>query len=416
MNVWFVNQYALPPNQPGGTRHFSLARALKKYGIKTTIIAANRSYFTGEKIADNLCEYYDEVEFHFLNTNPLSFFNHKTKRFSAMLCFAWSFQTFSRSVRSYPDIIIGSSPSLFSAWAACKQAKKIGIPFILELRDLWPQTLIDLGNYSSFNPGVLLLDAIERKLYRYADHSISLLPYSANHIKKKGGCKDRITWIPNFVDLDITEVRSTPPEELKYSEHGKYFTVIYAGAHGLANALDAILDAAGILQEKNGNRYRFLFIGDGHEKERLRQRAISEGIETVMFLPAVPKADITCYFAYADALIVNMNPSGLYQFGISFNKIYDYLAAGKPIVFGSDAANNPVRDSNSGICVPANDASAIALALEHLYNMPKAKRSEMGRRGRDYILAHHEVNILSQRLAVLLKEVNDNFKRSNGRR
>jgi glycosyltransferase involved in cell wall biosynthesis len=180
---------------------------------------------------------------------------------------------------------------------------------------------------------------------------------------------------------------------------------MYAGAHGPANALDAVLDAAGTLERRQPGRFRFLFVGDGHDKPRLQSRAAAEGLHQVRFLDPVPKAEIYDLMAHADALVVNMNRGNLYRFGISFNKLYDYLAVGRPVVSGTDAANDPIAEAGAGITVPANDPGALATALEQLAAATPAERAAMGARGRAFVAEHHDIERLAERFDEVLHAV-----------
>jgi glycosyltransferase involved in cell wall biosynthesis len=402
MKVWIVNQYALPPTQSGGTRHFSLAKGLRDEGIEVEIIASSRNYLSGAEIPEAAGgeQTFDGVSYTFLKSWQLPLLTGRGGRLGAMLAFAITLRAHLKARSDSPGVVLGSAPTLFVALVAYWEARRRGVPFVLEVRDIWPQTLIDLGGYSPSHPGVLLFGMIERFLYKRADHIITLLPYAGHHIAAHGGEPDSVTWIPNGIDLGLAgPVRPTKrtPE--------RPFVVKYVGAQGLANALDAVLDAADLLQRHHGERFQFVMVGDGHEKERLRHRAAAEGIRTVAFQPAVPKAEVYDHLAAADALIVNMNPGSLYRFGISFNKLYDYLAAGRPVVFGSAAVNDPIAEAGAGLCVPANDAEALVGAIEQLAAMTPMEREAMGARGRAYVEANHDMKKLAQRLAGVFREV-----------
>jgi glycosyltransferase involved in cell wall biosynthesis len=183
------------------------------------------------------------------------------------------------------------------------------------------------------------------------------------------------------------------------------FVVMYAGAHGPANALDAILDAAARLERRQPGRFRFVLVGDGHDKPRLERRAEREGLDSVVFLQPVPKAEIYALLAGADALVVNMNPGALYQTGISFNKLYDYLAVARPIVAGSDAADDPVALAGAGLTVPANDGDALAAGLEQVASLSPGEREALGARGRAFVQEHHDIDRLAEEYAAVLRSL-----------
>jgi len=329
----------------------------------------------------------------------------RSGRLATMFGFGRAFRGAVRAREPGPDVIVGSTPSPIAAWAASAEARRRGVPFVLEVRDLWPQTLIDLGGYARWHPGVLLFGAIERSLYRRADHVVSLLPHAERHIARVCAAPPRTTWIPNGVDLELARrARTEPAGRTGVAPDGR-FVVMYAGAHGPANALDAILDAAALLERRRPGRFRVDLVGDGHDKDRLRRRVESEGLESVRFLDPVPKAEVYRLLAGADGLIVNMNPGRLYRSGISFNKLFDYLAVGRPIVFGTDAANNPVAEAGAGVTVPANDAAALAAAVEHVADLSPAERDSIGSRARAFVEEHYDIERLAERFAGVLRSV-----------
>lgn len=398
MKVWIVNQYALPPSASGGTRHYSLSRALQPRGIEVEIFCSTRNYLTGRTIAEAGTRDCAGVRFTFVDAGPAPPVGRRTGRLAGMLGFARGFRRAARQRRDAPDAVVGSTPSPIGAWAASAEARRRGVPFVLEVRDLWPRTLVDVGRLPRWHPAVRVFGALERALYRRADRIVTLLPLAEQHIRSVYPAAAPITWVPNGVDLRLVP-RAAEPRAHADGD----FVVLYAGAHGPANALDAVLDAAGRLERRRPGGFRFVLVGDGHDKPRLRARAEAEQLDSVAFLDPVPKADVYGLMAGADALIVNMNRGNLYRFGISFNKLYDYLAVGRPIVSGTDAANDPVAEAGAGITVPANDAEALAAALERLSASPAAERAAMGARGRAFVEARHDIERLAARFDDVLR-------------
>lgn len=399
MNILWINQFAVAPDQAGGTRHFSFARRLVQSGHDVTIVASGMNYLTRD-VRQGSQEFTTEtregVRFHWLSTGA-----HSGTRFSrALNLFRFAsgilrVPGFDRLPR--PDVVIGSSPSPFAALAALCVARRIGATFVLEVRDLWPQTLVEIGNLSRYHPFVLLIDAIQRRLYRNASRIITLLPGSRDEIVKCGGRADDIAWIPNGIDLDLcgAATRSAPDD-------GR-FDVVYAGAHGTANALDTIVACAAIL-EREGSGTMFHLYGDGPEKARLAGVAIERGANNIRFHDPVPKAQVYEVLAAADAFVLVLKKSGLYRHGFSLNKLWDYMAAGRPIVFSVDAEQNVVEEARCGLTVPAEDAQAMAAAVRTLAGMSAEEREAMGRRGRRFVEEHHDIAGLAQRLENVLND------------
>lgn len=405
MNILIVNHYVGKPTDGMGNRHYMFAKELVSRGHSATIVASSFSHRTrtenhltkGERWRKEIVE---GVPFVWVRTPPYT--GNGLDRVWNMLCFAYRIMAWSNEFPlERPDVVIGSSPHLFAASAAQKLARRYDVPFVLEIRDLWPETLIELGNFSRRNPGILLMEQIERRLYRSADHTICLLPGGIEHISQKGGTRGKITWVPNGIDL-----KAIPLPCPRYENHSK-FTVMYAGAHGLANGLDSILDAAALIRDMGlEERAQFRFIGDGPEKERLQERARGQGLNTIQFEPYVPRKEIYDLLQEADAFVITLKDAALFRrFGVSPNKLFDYLASGRAVIFGIDSLNNPVKKFNAGFTVPPEDPEAIARAVTQLMEMSQEERWEMGLRGRRYVEEFHDYERLADRIETILYEV-----------
>ncbi|WP_216320680.1 glycosyltransferase family 4 protein [Deinococcus aestuarii] len=398
MKIWMVNQYAIPPEQAGITRHFSFAKALVEKGHDVTIIASSFDHVTQRETrlqgrALWKFEMTDGVRFFWLRTPPYK--GNSKARMVNMAVFAWRVLRETHRLGK-PDVILGSSPHLFGALAARWRAYSLRVPFVLEIRDLWPQSLIDLGNVSEGHPLVHALRVVERHLYSTADQIVTLLPGAVNYIEQRGGKKGRVTWVSNGVSLDDV----LPSEGVV---EGKSFRVVYAGTHGLANGLDSILDAAKIVCEREQRDVEFVFYGDGPERRRLEARASSENITNLTFMGPVSKNCIYEELVKADAFIVTMRNINLYQHGISFNKLYDYLACARPVVFGSNTPNNPVADVLAGITVEPENAVQMAEGVMALAKATPQERAEMGWRGRRFVEENYSLIALAARLEQVLQ-------------
>jgi glycosyltransferase involved in cell wall biosynthesis len=403
MKVWIVNQYAVPPSQAGITRHHTLAAELIRRGHEVTIVASSFDHVTrtetrlapGETAR---VETHAGVPFVWLRTPPYR--GNSVRRMANMAHFAARVErTLPRLGLDRPEVIIGSSPHLFGAWAAERLASRGGVPFVLEVRDLWPQSLVELGNVPEGHPLVRALERLERHLYRRAVRILALLPGAGEHLVAKGALASSVVHLPNGADLSVSPTPVAPEPHAR-------FTAMYAGTHGLANGLDGLLDAAALLHAEGlGDRLLMRFIGDGPDKPRLAERARALGLDWVSFEPPVPKSRVHEVLQEADAFLVTMHAVGLYRYGISFNKLYDYMAAGRPTVLGASASNNPIAEAGAGLSVPAGDAAAFAEALKTLMAMSPAERWEMGQRGRAAVERHHDFRRLADTLEATLLDV-----------
>lgn len=400
MNIWLVNHYAIPPSRPGGTRHYAFAKELQKRGHRVIIVASSFDHHVRQETRLSRGEY-----FKFQEEEGVPFFWLRTPAYKAntlarllnMLAFAFDVAWWAKpSVLGKPDLVLGSSPHPFAALAAYLQSLRYKVPFILEVRDLWPQTLIDLGNFSPSHPLILLLGRIERFLYMKADKIITLLPLAYLHMVQKGADKSKIIWIPNGVDLSLLP-KPKPPEAKTR------LTVMYAGSHGLANNLDVVLDAAAILKNRGlSELVEFKLVGEGPEKTKLIDKAKSLNLTNVYFEDPVPKRLIYEKMSDADVLLLTLKDGPLFRFGVSPNKLFDYMAVGRPVVFAARAPHNPVEEAGAGIVVPPDDPKALADAVYNLANLSWEERWAMGLRGRRYLEEHHSVERLVDRLEEVL--------------
>lgn len=401
MNIWLVNHYAIPPTLAGGTRHFSLAKELIKRGHDVTVIACKHHHLANEGL-DAYQPYqiyeFDRVKFFWIPAPKYS--THSIDRLVNVLVFALRFYLeTSLHKLPRPDAILGSSVHLFTPLAAERVARRHKIPFVLEIRDLWPQGLIELGHLSPKHPLTKVFLIIEKYLYRHADSIVSVLSGAKEHIVAKGGDSSKVTWISNGADFSIIPEAMPPTPK-------SIFTVMYAGSHGEGNALSPILEAAEILKHQSWeNRVRFRFIGSGVQKSHLQEIAKAKQLNNVSFEDPIPKAQIYEALSDADAFVLSWHKSPLYRWGISANKLFDYLAMARPIIHAVETSYDPVAQARAGISVPAEDAMAIAEAIKILIDMSPQARWEMGLRGRQYVADEFDLRKLAIKLEKIFYEL-----------
>lgn len=406
MNIWIFNQYAVTPDLPGGTRHYDLGQELARRGHHVVIIATSFHHHmhkeTRLKPGERLkIEDVNGVKFVWLRTPP--YWRNDWRRVWNMLVFAlrawWLGRRLFYEVGK-TDVVIGSSPPLFVPLAVYWIARHYGVPFVMEVRDLWPQTLIDMGALREGWPITKALRTLEKFLYRKSEKIISLLPFAYEYISALGIHREKIVWIPNGVDL--TRFKELLSTDGFLSEE---FKVMYLGAHGQANALDVLIQAAKVIHDRGLRKIRFILLGDGPEKPRLIRLAQSWKVGNIEFRQPVPKSEVPKLLREADAFIFSLEEVKVFRYGISPNKLFDYMSVAKPIIFAVNASNNPIEEAHCGLTVPPRDPQALAEAVIRLYQMPKEEREAMGRRGRAYVEEYHDIQKLSQRLECVLLEV-----------
>jgi len=303
---------------------------------------------------------------------------------------------------SVPDIVIGSSPHLFGALGAWGLARRHRATFVLEVRDVWPESLVELMGLSRRHPLVLVLTWVEKFLYRRADLIVGVLEGVAERVTEVvGEAAPPVIWVPNGVELDGI------PIESPRGDPGN-FNVIYAGAHGVPNALDVLLEAAQFLRQAHHPDtpdIHIRLIGDGRAKDSLEEYAAARDLTNVSFEGLVSKHAIHRLLLEADAFVLPGRKTMLYRYGASPNKLFDYMACGRPVVFGLDMEVNPVSVSGGGVAVPPEDPTALGEALVELARMDPRRRAEMGSRAREYVQEHHDVRRLASVLAGALLRV-----------
>jgi len=392
LRIWICNHYAIPPDRPGGTRHHSLAKALIEQGHEVAVIAASHGLpmtQAGEG-KPSVDREFDGVPFVWLATPP--YYGNSVGRLKNMLAFGRALRRLApERVGFQPDVVIGSSPHLIAANAASQLARRFKAVFVAEIRDIWPQSLVDLG-VSPKHPFVIYQGGLEKKVYRCAKGLVTLLPGSVPYFVGMGVPKSRILVVPNGIDLSLA-----PPVQPEPSG----FTAIYTGAHGPANNLDVVLDAAKLCKEK----VQFRLVGSGPEKARLIERRDSEGIANVEFGEPVSKTEVFGLLARANVCIHCLSDAKVFSHGVSPNKMFDYMSAGRPVVVSASVKDSPVELAGCGTIVPAGDAVALASAIDEIATLDSEERSLMGLRGRQYVEEHHDLAKLAANLADFLQRI-----------
>ena len=406
MNIWIFHHYAITPDMPGGTRHYDLSRELVKRGHKVTIFAKSFHHYLhkemrlgpGEKWK---LEEVDGIRFVWIRTPP--YWKNDWRRVRNMAVFGarawWLGLRLPKIVPEVekPDVIIGSSPHLLTPLAAYKVAQHYGVKFIMEVRDLWPQIFVDMGVLSAHHPVTKGLQALERFLYRRAERIIILGHQMRGYISNRGVSEEKIVWIPNGVDLSRFASTACPGvsrEDLQ---------VMYLGAHSPTNSLDVLIHAAKIIEEQGFRGIRFVLIGDGPEKPQLMALSEELGLNNVEFRDPVPKTKVPKVLREADILVITKE-STFFSYGGSILKLFDYMAAKKPVILSGKPLHDPIEEAGCGLTVPPRDPKALAEAIIQLYQMPEEEREAMGRRGWEYVERHHDIRKLGERLEGVLEE------------
>lgn len=408
MVVWYLNHYASPPGKGLPGRPYFLAKSMSELGHEVINICASAHHLRSE-IAPS-----DELE-RVIKIQGVNYFQVVTRpyqgngygRLMNMLDYARQVKQLNRAVRDgclpKPDVLVPSCVHLFSFNPAYALAKEFSAKIIFEVRDIWPLSLVELAGVPRWHPLILWMSYLERCAYRQCDAVVSLLPSALDHMVSRGMNEGKFHYIPNGISLEEWEGDGDPLPELhhalfsKLKSQGKLI-VLYAGAHGPPNALDQILD----LKKINNNEdvpYHFVLIGDGVEKENLIRRSIQENLSFVSFLPKLKKSQVISAIRSSDVCFISLKEAPVFRFGVSPNKLGDYLISGRPVIYSIIAGNDPVAEANAGISVRPYDVFKLDSALRRFYDMPISEREKLGLNGREFALKNLDWKILGKKYA-----------------
>lgn len=402
MNILLINHYAGSIKHGMEYRPFYLAREWTHLGHQVTIVAASFSHvrtLVPQLQGDRTEELVDGVAYDWLRTPWYN--GNGIKRGINIIAFVLQLCRFAnywvKEIK--PDLVIASSTYPLDNVPGKWIAKRADAKLIYEVHDLWPLSLIELGGMSPRNPFVRLMQIAEDYAYQHADYVVSLLPNALPHMQAHGLSPEKFVYIPNGIDTTDWFEKNTPlPFEhqlaILSARREARLLIGYAGAHGLANALDTIIDAAHLVRNEPVS---FILVGQGPEKVRLEKRCIKEGLRNVVFLPSVARAVVPSFLEAMDVLYIGLKSEPLFRYGVSPNKLIDYMMAGKPILYAIAAGNDPVMEAGCGFSIIPENPEAFAQAVCQILATSKKELDAMGTRGNEYCRKHHDYSNLAQR-------------------
>lgn len=401
--IWIINQYASTPETGIAGRHYYIAKSLANLGYDVNVIAASYTHLLRNpvKVKNDFKIQQVQKAFNFVWVNMPKYTEaHSKQRVFNWFTFAWKLPKL-KEVLTKPDVIIYSSPSLVGYLGAEKLAKKINVPLVFEVRDIWPLTLCEVGGYSTNHPFIKLLQIIEKRAYKNSDFIISNLKNSYNHMQSLGMNPNKFAWIPNgFLKEEVENADPLEAHTVEQLPKDK-FVIGYAGTFGVANALDSLISAASQLTQYSD--IAFALVGQGKLKAKLQNQVTKLGLKNIYFVDAIPKPQVQSVLQTFDVCYIGLTKDPLFRFGVSPNKLFDYLYSGKPIIYAIDSGlYTPVADAQAGIQIEPENAQQIVKAVLEMYNMTTEQRIEMGRNGHKEAVNSYEYGSLSERLASVL--------------
>ena len=398
MNILYINHYAGSPALGMEYRPYYLAREWVRAGHAVQMLAADFSHVrTRQPAAGD--ERLDGIAYRWYPTpryrgNGVG----RMLNIAAFLRAVWADTR--RIVRDFkPQVVIASSTYPMDIWVARRIARLARAKLVYEVHDLWPLSPIELSGMSPRHPFALLCQAAEDAAYRDADVVVSMLPKVQGHMAAHGLDLRKLLIVPNGITQGEWQgegpaLRDDVAAALARARAAGHTVIGYAGSMGLPNALDTLLDAAALLRDEP---LAFVLVGGGHEAQRLAQRVAVEGLDRVVFLPPIPKAQVPAFLAGVAIAYIGWQRVPIYRFGIAPNKLMDYMMARRPVLHAVEAGNDPVAEAGAGLTVAPESTEAVAAGLRALAALPAAERTAMGERGRAFVLANHTYPVLAQR-------------------
>lgn len=408
MNILLINHYAGSPRHGMEYRAYYLAREWVRLGHQVQIVASSQSHVRAQQPQlsgqDRLDESIDGIHYTWFRTpaytgngigrvlNMASFVSRLYREGKQLA------QTFK------PDIVIASSTYPMDIWPAHRIAKMAKAKLVFEVHDLWPLSPMELGGMSKRHPFIMLVQVAENYAYRHADIVVSMLPRVREYMESHGMAPHKLHIVPNGIDPSEWETERPSLQgsavEVLSALKSKGFSIIgYAGTHGVANALDTLLDTAKLM---TGDKVTFVLVGGGPEKALLQQRAQIEGLQNVCFIDPVKKEQIPSLLKWFDVAYIGLQQQPLFRFGIAPNKLMDYMMAGSPVLMAINAGNDPVGESGCGLTVKPEDPQAVVHGIRKLLDLCDDERNLMGQRGRTFIMANHTYPVLAQRFLEIM--------------
>jgi glycosyltransferase involved in cell wall biosynthesis len=402
MHILLIHQAFATLNEPGGTRHHEFARALAARGHRITVIASRVSYLTGVPLSSTgaVGEKAEQGGVRVIRAASMSAL-HKSfvRRFFAFISFMASSFFIGLGVKNV-DVVWGTSPPIFQGITAWLLARLKRVPFVFEVRDLWPQFAIAVGVLK--NPILIKLSLwLEYFLYRRAAVVMVNSPGYVHHVMERGA--HRVELVPNGADPEMFDPAGDGSVFRSRHNLTDDYVVLYAGAHGMSNDLGIVLESARILAETSP-KVRLVLLGDGKEKPALQKQAAGMGLTNVLFLPPITKMEMPAALEGADACLAILKPIEEYKTTYP-NKVFDYMAAGRPVALAIDGVIRAVVErAGCGVFAKPGDPAALAEAVKSLA-ADKVRSRKMGLAGRKYLEENFSRTIIAEKIMEILNSL-----------
>lgn len=405
MRILFISQYFPPEMGAPAARTYELARRWVQRGAEVTVVTAVPNHPTGvvPQAYRNGSLFEERIDgIRVLRTWIYAAANRGFWRRSLnYVSFLFSSLMFGVRHAGPADLVIATSPQFLVGIAGWIASRMRGVPFVFEVRDLWPDSIAAVG---ALREGIVLqvLRRIEMLLYREATLVVGVAHSTKTELVRRGVDPAKIVIIPNGADSQVfceLEKYNGIRENLGL---GRKFVVSYVGTHGMAHGLETVLESAD--QLRGNEDIQFLFVGDGARREQLERLAEHKRLPNVRFVGVQPRERIPSYIATSDVSVVPLRRQPLFE-KVLPSKIFEIMGCARPLILGVEGeARAAVQDAQAGLCVRPEDPADLSAAILHLYHNPQ-RADRMGQNGREYVRQNFCRDKLAARYMDVLSEV-----------
>lgn len=389
-NIWYISKYATPLKYGFGSRHFYLAREFNILGNSTVVISSNSNHLAQFPDFKSVYkkEIIDGVDTLWIKTIKYKRSN-SIKRIMSWIDFEMKLWLMPKRMIPIPEIVIVSSLSLLTILNGYWLKKKYECKLIFEIRDIWPLTIIEEGGYKKWNPFVMFLAWVEKFGYRNSDIIVGTMPNLSEHVKGVTGKIMNCHCIPFGYDPGLYNNLEPLPGgyEERYIPKNK-FIIGYAGSIGTTNALDTLIKCAKEMKEHLN--IHFLLLGDGDLLNEYKSQ--TSGQKNITFAPKVKKPQVQMVLRHCQVLYFSVENSNVWRYGLSLNKLIDYMIAGKPIIASYSGYPSMLNEAQCGIFIPAKDVRSLIMVIHEFSKLKNHQLESIGKRGKQWLLKNRPYN------------------------
>lgn len=397
--IWYISHYT------GGNRHWSLAREWVRQGYRVYLFTTNQNHKRPVPVeVEGLFkpEVIDGIRVAWVR-NIAYRSERDWRRIVGWILFMLQVFAVQRQVPQRPDVVVVSSLTLLPVINAIWFKWRHGARFVLEIRDIWPLTLNVLGRTKKTHPFYLFIGLIEYLGYRCADHVVGTMPNLKEHVRNVTNRRVPVSCIPQGVVIDQLDKGEELSEEFvaRYIPENR-FIVGYAGSFGTANAIDNLLEAARIVQDIDPS-IAFVLVGSGAERERYEQ--LAERLENVYLAPKIKRTQVPDFLRRCDVLFQGLHSAVIYRYGISMNKLMDYMSSGRPVIMAYDGYQSMLNEAGCGSFIPTSSVQALVDEILRYRSMSSDQLKELGSRGRDFVIQTRDFHLLAKQFIDIFEAV-----------